>query len=326
MKNFRTELSLQPAPPFITLSDPVFTIGSCFSDSIGRLLQQKKFKASTNPFGVAYNPVSIHRQIVYAIQNCVPLPHTYLENGGLWSNYDFHSIFSASQKSAVEQRIIDGIGAAHSFLKNARYLILTYGTSWVFERQSTNEAVANCHKMPAGEFTKSLLTVEGVCSSFEAMYKSLQSFQPDVKIILTVSPVRHLRDTHELNSVSKAVLRLAAYQLCQRHEGVTYFPAYELMMDDLRDYRFYSSDMLHPSEDAVQYIWEKFSGRFFDHETHNFIQQWDALATSINHLPFHPESRSHQQFLRRTLIKLQELKSRIDVEEEINFVRSGIND
>jgi len=324
MKKFRTELKVTSSPSLIHLESGIFTQGSCFADAIGHRMASHKLKACVNPFGVIYNPESIHKALTYSIFN-EPLPeHTYLRNQELHLNYDFHSEFATLEKDALVGRLMNTIGSTHYALKDSDWLLLTYGTAWVYQRKETGEIVANCHKLPSGMFTKSLLPTEVIVSSFTHLLKHLKRFNPQIKVILTVSPVRHLKDTHELNSVSKSVLRVACHQIVSQHAGVEYFPAYEMMMDDLRDYRFYKADMLHPTVEAEDYIWEKFMERYFSPELRDFVHQWQTILSAIRHRPFYPQTAKHQQFLRETLKKLEELRSSVPVEEEIALVKQQI--
>ena len=284
-----------------------------------------KFSVSTNPFGTVYNPISIHKLLLQSVHNHPSLEHTYLQNQDQMLNYDFHSEFTGTSKHQLETKIKEAIGNTRHFLKSTKYLLLTYGTSWVYERLDTNEVVANCHKMPAQQFKKSLLTQKKILESFDEMYRAVKIFNSDIKIILTVSPVRHLKDTLELNSVSKSILRMTCHTLAELYDDVGYFPAYEILLDDLRDYRFYSSDLIHPTADAIDYIWRKFTASYFDLETKIFLDEWQEIVKAISHKPFQPSSQSHQIFLKETLSRLQELKSKVNVEEEINFIQSKIN-
>lgn len=324
MKEFRTELNLLPAPSRMNLQSGVLTQGSCFSDAIGRRMAAHKMKTMVNPFGVVYNPESIHKVLAVSIFN-EPLPdHTYLQNRDIHLNFNFHSEYSALKKTELMSRIAETIGSTHYFLKDAEWLLITYGTAWVFQRNDTGEIVANCHKMPASLFTKSLANPKEIVSSFSVFYQALKKFNPQIKILLTVSPVRHLKDTLTGNSVSKSVLRLACDSIAENFNDVEYFPAYELMLDDLRDYRFYKADMLHPTEEAEDYIWEKFLVRYADGATLDFIRQWKEILSALNHRPFHPEAAAHQQFLRQTLKKIEELKSLVDVEQEASLIKKQI--
>jgi hypothetical protein len=209
------------------------------------------------------------------------------------------------------------IVTTQSAIQQTQWLFITYGTAWVYERNDTQEIVANCHKMPQSLFDKYLMTQKKVLDSFNTMYQDLKSLNPGVNIILTVSPVRHLKDTLELNSVSKAVLRVACHTLTQQYADVYYFPAYEILMDDLRDYRFYKPDMIHPSEAAEEYIWQKFIEQYFDADLKAFLIRWKEIRSALAHKPFHPASSAHQQFIKETIKKLEELKGLVNVDKEM---------
>jgi hypothetical protein len=323
MNNFRTDVRIIRSLSQIRLKNPILTAGSCFADAIGARLDRYKFQVLTNPFGIIYNPVSIHKSLLYAIANEPPPDHSYLHHQGVYLNYDFHSVISALNKYDLSEKLLNRLGSVHYFLKHASRIQITYGTAWVYQRKDTGETVANCHKMPSQSFEKRLLSEKEITGSFQEFYERVRKFNPSIKFILTVSPVRHIKDTLELNSVSKAVLRAACHSLSAT-DDVEYFPAFEIMMDDLRDYRFYKSDMLHPTEVAEDYIWEKFGEKYFDDETKAFLRKWDEILSAIQHRPFHPSSPAHQGFLKDTLRKLEDLKVSVDVEEEIRMINSQI--
>jgi hypothetical protein len=321
---FRTELTLSPSPNAISHQTPVLTTGSCFAQAIGSRLQRGKFKALTNPFGVIFNPLSVFRLLQYSIRQELPAEHTYLERQGIHLNYDLHSDFSSPDKVALQEKIRLTIAQCHKFLKESRYLILTLGTAIVYERQDNGETVANCHKMPASTFSKKLLSAAEITDAFQHIYKELKQFNPELKIIVTVSPVRHIKDTLELNTVSKSTLRLVTHELQKQYAEVEYFPSYEIMLDDLRDYRFYHRDMLHPTEQAEDYIWERFGTCYFRQETQDLLKRWEKLRQAVNHRPFHPESEVHQHFLKKTIQQLETLAEQIDVSKEIETLKQQL--
>jgi hypothetical protein len=322
MNPFRTPIPAGVSSHTLTLADPVLTIGSCFADCMGQRLADTRVPVLANPFGTLYNPHSIHKALDYALADSPPGPGTYLRNRDVHLNYDFHSELSDLDEHALRTRIEDKVHTAHRFLCEASVLIITYGTAWAYTRNDTREIVANCHKQPAAQFTRSLLTTDAILRSFESLRGSLMHLNPSLHIILTVSPVRHLKDTLELNSVSKSMLRVACHLLQELHKGVTYFPAYEMMLDDLRDYRFYAADMIHPSPEAEDYIWNHFTEQYFSPELKTFAQRWKAIRQALAHKPFHPTSQAHQEFLRDTLKKLDDIRSMIDVEVEIQRVKA----
>jgi hypothetical protein len=326
MNLFRTPLTASSSKNSVDLSHQVLTVGSCFSDAIGERLKANKIDSLINPFGTVYNAHSIHKILQYATIRQLPARNTYVQRADLFLNYDFHSEFCSVDLINLEQRLKNTIEATNSFLKKARWVMITYGTAWIYERKDTGEAVANCHKLPQDMFIKSLLNQEKIVQSFESMYGGLKALNPEIKFILTVSPVRHLKDTLELNSVSKSVLRMACHTLVQSHDDVDYFPAYEIMLDDLRDYRFYKGDMIHPSEVAEEYIWEKFADRYFDEKSKSFLYRWKEIRAALAHQPFHVSSAAHQKFLSETLKKLEELKGIVNVDQEIMMIKTQIID
>jgi hypothetical protein len=303
---FRTEVTLTPRP-MIDHRTRIVTAGSCFADNIGQKLAESKFPTLVNPLGSIYNPVSIHKSLMLN----EPDERLFVESQGVWRNFDFHSKFSGVDKEKVKESLQKSLVNMYDF----DVVMITYGTSWVYSYHDT--IVANCHKRPAGEFTKRLLSVGEIVESFERFY-------PGKKIILTVSPVRHIKDTLELNSVSKSVLRTAIHEIQQRFPDVDYFPAYEIMMDDLRDYRFYAKDMIHPSPVAIDYIWEKFGERYFSDATRELNKRWEKVSRSLNHRAFQPATRQHNDFLKGVLTELEGLNGLMDVSEEINAIRMKI--
>jgi GSCFA family len=320
---FRTEL-FASSTQSINLQNRIFTIGSCFADAIGQKLSENKFNVSVNPFGPTYNPVSIHRLLALANTNTQPNSDSYLEQNGLQANYHFHSKFSSLTAVDLKENIISTVAYAHTNLVEASVVMITYGAAWVYKQKNSGEVVNNCHKTPTQEFEKCLLSVAEIVKGFADIAHQLKSANPSVQFILTLSPVRHVKDTLELNSVSKSVLRQAIYEITQQHKNTNYFPAYEIMMDDLRDYRFYKSDMLHPSKEAEEYIWQKFSECYFDDATQQFLAKWKEIRSALAHKAFHPTSKEHQTFLKTTLKKVMELTGVVDVDKELTSIKSQI--
>lgn len=321
---FRTEITPQSSEVKINLSSPVLSIGSCFSDCMGQRFKTNKFDILSNPYGTVYNPVSIFKLMEYTINKSYPDASTYVETQGLQSNYDFHSSFSTEKGEDIQQNVHSAIDHAHDHLKKCEWLIVTFGTAFVYRRKKTNEIVANCHKVPGNRFNKDLLTQKQIIEAFEKFHAQLLSLRPDIKIILTVSPVRHTKDTLEQNSVSKALLRITCDTLEKEHTNVQYFPAYEIMMDDLRDYRFYRTDMIHPTRDAEDYIWNKFSVAYFDQETFQFIEEWGKVLKAIQHHPFNPASESHQKFIKETISHLRRLEKKVNISEELLLLQDQL--
>lgn len=324
MSEFRTVLKMNRSSRKLVLGNAILTTGSCFADAMGQRFIKYKFKCQSNPFGAVYNPLSIHKTLFDAMNGISPEQTSFVESQERHVNYHYHSQWNASSAPELQLMLEEELNAVRSFLKNASMLIITYGTAWGYKHHSTNQIVANCHKQPGTMFTKSLLTVPEIVSSFDSLHKALKESNPSCKVIVTVSPVRHIKDTLELNCVSKAVLRAATHQIAEQFSDVEYFPAYEIMMDDLRDYRFYKSDMIHPTEDAEEYIWKSFAMKYFDDAALSFLQNWDEIVAALQHRPFHPASSAHQQFLRTLIARLKKLQPSVDVTQEIAAVESQL--
>jgi hypothetical protein len=324
MNQFRTTFTNPPGKQRMSLNQHILTMGSCFSDAIGQRLSQFKMNTLVNPFGIIYNPVSIHKLLRHVVNNEQLLKESYLQWQDIHLNYDVHSQLSALDQDELKKILDERVGRARAFLKMADWLVITYGTAWVYAREDNGQIVANCHKMPSQLFRKQLLSEKDIVSSFGDIQSLIHEFNPRLKIILTISPVRHLKDTIPLNQVSKSILRVACHTLSQQFDNVEYFPSYEIMMDDLRDYRFYKPDMIHPTNQAEEYIWEKFTEAYMNEETLAFLNKWKHILNALQHTAFHPESHGHQIFLQQTLQKLEELKPAVNVDEEIRLLKSQI--
>lgn len=322
--SFRTELTLSPITQPLSLQTSVFTAGSCFAEVIGRKLEQYKVPALVNPFGTIFNPVSLFNLLQASLQLPTEFNGDLVERDGLWLAYDLHSSFAASSQAELLTQIIATLTQSNTFLKQADALILTFGTAVGYIHGASNKLVANCHKIPQSQFQKRLLSVLEITSAFNGFYEALKQVNSEARIILTVSPVRHLKETIEGNSVSKSILRVACHELSIRYADVEYFPAYELLLDDLRDYRFYKPDMIHPTEVAEDYIWEKFKAAYFDESFQQFTLKWEKIRQALAHKPFHPESAAHQQFLTKILNQLEALATQIDCQEEILAVKNQL--
>ena len=314
---FRTEL--HPADPGfrLELNNPVITAGSCFSEVIGSRLQSNKFPVLVNPFGTLFHPGILCRLLQMALQNQTPGPETFVQLEGQWVCYLLHSSINAPSEEALEQKIITLFKEVSSWLRKAKVVILTAGTAFLYEHEKMELGVANCHKQPQKLFRKGLSTVLDLQTSFGSFYSVLKELNASVKIILTVSPVRHLKDTLELNSVSKSILRLYTHYVCEQYNDTSYFPSYELLLDDLRDYRFYGRDLLHPSPEAEDYIWQKFTAAYLSEQALNFLREWQNIRSALQHRPFNPTSEAHQQFIRKTIQKLEQLPYQVNASDEI---------
>lgn len=321
---FRTEIEKHTSPYKIGLKTGIVTIGSCFSDVLGSYLQSNKCNCVSNPFGTTYNIISIADILLTAIKKSVPDKELYVSHSARRFHYHYHSSLNGSTDEALSSKLTQiNSETAHALL-SCNYLIITLGTSWVYSLRDSGQIVSNCHKQPAGLFIKKFLEPEDQKKAFTHLRERLKKYNPEVKFILTVSPVRHIKDSISLNSVSKSALRLLCHDLENSFEDVFYFPSYEIMMDDLRDYRFYRSDLIHPNETAEEYIMDHFSSTWFDDELKAFIKEWSKLKTALGHRAFDPEGAAHQEFLKKTLNKLMQLQNKADMFTEIEILRQQI--
>ncbi|WP_262895156.1 GSCFA domain-containing protein [Hymenobacter jeongseonensis] len=300
-------------------------MGSCFADSMGSRLAANKVETLVNPFGTVFQPLALARLLRAAAGEEVDWQQHLVHARGRWQSYDLHGSIGADSPVDLLQHIQELVRRTGDFVRQADVVLLTLGTAWAYRLRETGELVNNCHKQAADLFVKELLTPDEIINGLAETHAYLRRINPKLRFVLTVSPVRHLKDTLPLNSVSKSVLRVATHIVSDLLPGVAYFPAYELLVDDLRDYRFYASDMLHPSEVAEEYIWDKFARTYFDADFGRFRKEWAAVRQSLGHRPLHEGTPEHRQFLVNTMEKLEQLNLRkISVAAELNDVRAKI--
>jgi len=308
--NFRTSILPKPANFHISHEDQLMAIGSCFAQNIGNQLHRHKFSSLLNPFGILYNPISIQNSLDRIIHKKLLEESALFENRGLWQHFDFHSQFAHADFSLAFRQMNQAVENAHNFLQKTNRLILTLGTAFVFRNKESGAVVANNHKLASTQFTRELLSVETITKQLASTLHSLNNTFPSLEIILTVSPVRHLKDGFIENQKSKSTLLLAAGELEKQFSNLHYFPAYEIMMDDLRDYRFYESDMIHPNGVAIHYIWEFFQTCFFSESTVALNQKINGIIKASQHRPLHPDAKEElSTFAERQLKKIGEIKN-----------------
>tara|TARA_B100000795_G_scaffold94767_1_gene69494 strand:- start:3398 stop:4345 length:948 start_codon:yes stop_codon:yes gene_type:complete len=288
-------------------------LGSCFSENIGDKLRYFKFQSTQNPFGILFHPKAIENLITNAINKKAYSSDDLMYQNEVWHSFDAHSSLSSANESVLLSKINSAISLTSKKLEEASHILITLGTSWVYRFIETDTIVANCHKIPQKKFLKELLTVAEITESLEAIIVLLKSVNKNVSITFTISPVRHLKDGFIENTQSKSHLISAIHTIINK-QNVSYFPSYEIMMDELRDYRFYAEDMIHPNKTAVNYIWGKFVDTWFSEETNSTMKEIDEIQKGISHRPFHENSEQHQQFL----LKLEQKKS--SLQERLPFI------
>lgn len=285
--DFRTTIKTRASREPLQHSHKLMLLGSCFSDNIGAKLRTAMVDAMVNPMGTLYNPMSIAAAI-HRIIDCEPVAGIDLfEHSGVWNSFAFHSRFSMKSKQATLEKMNAQINAAHNHLRQCRALIITLGTAVVYRLKTTGEVVANCHKLPGQEFTREPAGTAEIERALAPALARLWEFNPQLRVIFTISPIRHIADGLELNSLSKATLRVAVANLtaADRDKRLSYFPAYEILIDDLRDYRFYAADMVHPSDVAIEYTWQTFQATYYDDRATQAIARCERVAKRLQHRP-----------------------------------------
>lgn len=308
---FTTPVPIQQSNNLIDYNSRIVSLGSCFAVNIGQKLDYFKFNNITNPFGILFHPAALEKFTGFAVNN-----HKFTEAGIFFTNdqwhcYDAHSDSSHPDKDVMLDNLNHITATANGQIKNATHIIITLGTAWVYRLKSTGSLVANCHKVPQKEFTKEILSADAVKRSLINILDMICKANPGVTVIFTISPVRHIKDGIVQNQRSKAHLITALQDILHDHTSETkteYFPSYEIMMDELRDYRFYNQDMIHPSATAIDYIWERFTEAYIAPQAHAVMKEADSIQKGLQHRPFNPDTRQHNDFLAKLHQKTERLQ------------------
>jgi len=306
--NFITKIEISKTNFPIDYSSKIVLIGSCFVEHIGKKLEYFKFQNLQNPFGILFHPLAIETLITNAINEREYTEEDIFFLNEQWHCFDAHSKLSNVSKEELLKDLNENIKSTHQYIINSTHIIITLGTAWVYRHVETDTVVANCHKVPQRQFVKALLSVDDVSESLQATVSLIKSVNPKVAIIFTVSPVRHLKDGFVENTQSKAHLIAAVHEVIDPRHQIHYFPSYEIMMDELRDYRFYDSDMLHPNAIAIDYIWDKFQKVWIAEEASKTMDDIDTIQKGLLHRPFNKSSEAYQQFLQNLEFKKQEVQ------------------
>ncbi|MFR9652090.1 MAG: GSCFA domain-containing protein [Rikenellaceae bacterium] len=318
---FRTEIEINPFEPKVNYSSRVVTFGSCFAEVIGERLKRSKFNTVVNPFGAQFNPISI-AQSIGRIGAMELISTDQIEQGSdVLFHYDFHSMFNCSDREVMSNRINQTIASSHHALREADWVILTLGTAYVYELKERCRIVANCHKQHPKLFIRRRVSVDEIVDRLSQLIENELSGK---RVIITLSPIRHIADGLAENSLSKATLRVAIDELISKYDKLHYFPAYEIMMDDLRDYRFYDNDMLHISNMAKEYIWEHFCSTALSAESLRCMSQVEKIIQATEHRPRDPFSDGYKTFCQQQLKKIESLKE-VDLSIETEYFKKRID-
>ena len=325
-------LDAKPASHKINYGERLLLMGSCFTENIGLKLQAHLFETLENSHGILFNPVSVQNALMDIIANKKYTELDLFLLNDVWNSWHHHSRFSGVTQTEALDKMNGVIQEAHSYLKSAHHLVITLGSAWLYTLNENvpnhmGMVVANNHKAPANWFTRKLLQPQELLSNLQSLVAALQSFNPNLHIVFTISPVRHLREGLVENNRSKAVLIQAVHDLVSMEKNIEYFPAYEYVIDDLRDYRFYSEDLVHPNYAATQYVWEKLVDTYMSAETQSIMKQVAELQLAFNHKPFFSGSTEHQKFLLSYIEKTMHLMAQcpqLPLEKHLHFFKGAI--
>jgi hypothetical protein len=307
--DFTTTIPISKSSNPVDYDSRIISFGSCFAQNIGEKFSYFKFQNTVNPFGIIFNPVSIENLVSRAVNNQLFTENDIFFHNDLWHCFEVHSELSHFDKTIFLDRLNQILSDFHLQILKSTHFQITYGTSWVYRNKSSNSIVANCHKVPQSQFDKEILSVATIEKSIQNTIDIIQKFNPNCNLIFTVSPVRHIKDGFVENQRSKAHLISALHNFVALSQSkCNYFPSYEIMMDELRDYRFYAEDMLHPSQTAIDYIWKRFSENYISEENFATMEEVCSIQKGLAHRPFNPNTASHQKFqnvLNEKIIMLQ---------------------
>jgi len=302
-----TPISIPSSPTPITYAGKLMLFGSCFAENIGEKLAANKFQVDINPFGILYNPLSLKSALTDLLDRRTFTGKDLFEHHGVYHSFAHHSRFSAVEAQECLLMINERIIHSAQELREADRLIITFGTAFVYHLKETGMVVSNCHKLPEKLFHRERISTEQIVTEWRELITALRAENPKLKLLFTVSPIRHWKDGAHENQLSKATLLLAIDQLEKEFDYCSYFPAYEIVMDELRDYRFYAEDMIHPSGQTVDYIWKRFAETQLSKESRDLMAEWQKLHKALQHRPFNPKTESYKNFLQQNLLKAEQL-------------------
>jgi hypothetical protein len=307
MDKFRTIVEFPGSGEKMGYNSRCLFMGSCFTEEIGGRMLSHKFPVMINPFGTLFNPASICDNLEMLLEGKVFSKDDLFMHNGMWFSFSHYTGFDRPDQQECLSIVNKSLQAASSWIRQCNYILITLGTAWTFIYNATGKLVANCHKLPSADFTRKLLDPEEICERYDHLLTALKKINPGARIIFTVSPVRHLKDGAVNNQLSKSILLLSIHRLMKKHPTVSYFPAYEIFMDELRDYRFYAADMLHPSETGSSYVWERFCDSWIDEASKNIMAGVTAILKALAHRPGQTDLPNLKRFSENLLKQINQL-------------------
>lgn len=312
---FRTQIPISKSNNPIDYNSKILSVGSCFAENMAEKFDYFKFQNVTNPFGIIFNPVSMEKLFSRVCKEELFTEKDVFFHNECWHSFEVHSDLSNADRQELLETLNKAITETNKKIKEATHIIITFGTSWIYRNIESTEIAANCHKVPQKQFSKELLSIEVIQKSIQNTIDSIQTLNPNINFIFTISPVRHIKDGFVENQLSKSHLFTALHQVLKTHNSQltthNYFPSYEIMMDELRDYRFYTEDMLHPNQIAIDYIWKLFSENYITQESISTMGEVDEIQKSLRHRSFNPDSEQHQKFLTKLQQKMNLLGEKL---------------
>ncbi|MDM1043896.1 GSCFA domain-containing protein [Myroides sp. 1354] len=310
--NFSTVVPLSYTGKKITYDDKILCLGSCFAVNIGEKFKAYQFQQTINPFGILFHPKAIERLVDYAVKGYEFTAQDVFEHQEIWSSFVAHSDLNELEQEDIVTKLNVKLFDLQVALRESTYITLTFGTAWVYALKETSEIVANCHKVPNTQFDKRLLSYEEVVDSYKNILSLIRTVNSEAQILCSISPVRHIKDGFVPNQRSKSILHAALQEVIEElvDEKVSYVPVYEIVMDELRDYRFYTADLIHPNDIAIHYIWERFVFHYIDEQMYGVMKKVDEVQKGLNHRPFNPTAEQHLKFLDTLIEKIDDLLER----------------
>ncbi|CAC9975177.1 GSCFA domain-containing protein [Flavobacterium panici] len=311
---FRTQIPISKSNNPIDYNSKILSVGSCFAENMAEKFDYFKFQNETNPFGIIFNPVSIEKLFSRVCKEELFTEKDVFFHNERWHSFEVHSDLSNADRQELLETLNKAVTETNKKLKEATHIIITFGTSWIYRNIESTEIAANCHKVPQKQFLKELLSVDVIQKSIQNTVDLIQTLNPEINFIFTISPVRHIKDGFVENQLSKSHLFSALHAALNTEHfklNTEYFPSYEILMDELRDYRFYNEDMLHPNQIAIDYIWKLFSENYISQESISIMQEVDEIQKSLRHRSFNPDSEQHQKFLAKLQQKMNLLEEKI---------------
>ncbi len=324
---FRTSLIIKESDFKLNYNKKSILLGSCFTDNVGNNLKYYKFPVIVNPFGVLYNPISVKNALEILMGSKAISPGDLHKYNNYWLSFYHGTGFSDTDKEKVYNNIKASVSKASEWLMNADFLTITFGTSRAYKLKTDGMIVANCHKLPSKNFERIFLRSETIVDNYTELIKEIYQFNPKIKILFTVSPVRHLKDGLIENQKSKSNLIISIHKLLDRFPETEYFPSYEIMMDELRDYRFYAEDMTHIGKTGINYIWEKFSETYIKKSSFKIMEKVEKIQKAKDHKPFKPESLEYHNFLKKQIEKVKQLQEKypsLDLNDEMQYFKKSL--